>query len=216
MPLHFHSDRCCNIIALQCRGIALRGGNHVLASSAMIYQELFRTQPEVVNTLAKKEWPIPAAGSSFWDPHNPQFGSILYEIDDQIILNVPDYPPEFRNRQNTDTSLPTLNIEQVSALEALELVASSHQLRIDMKPGDIYFVNNLSVLHSRESFHDDEAHSRYLIRLWLKNDKVSWRLSATMQADNDEIYWATNRKDRWNLVAESNIRYIVKRKLGCA
>jgi alpha-ketoglutarate-dependent taurine dioxygenase len=40
------------------------------------------------------------------------------------------------------------------------------------EPGDVQLLNNTAVLHSREAYtdHDDPAHRRHLLRLWLKTN----------------------------------------------
>ena len=54
----FHTDLFCNILAMQTRSLAKRGGNHIVASSAKVYSELLQTRPDVIETLAAPNWPF--------------------------------------------------------------------------------------------------------------------------------------------------------------
>ena len=38
------------------------------------------------------------------------------------------------------------------------------------------FVNNLALLHSRDGFEDSTEHVRYALRVWLKNEELSWKI----------------------------------------
>ena len=57
---------------------------------------------------------------------------------------------------------------------------------MELRPGDIQFVNNFLVLHSRTEYRDDADHTRHLLRLWLDDEnsarlgpgKMDWYLPA--------------------------------------
>jgi len=50
---------------------------------------------------------------------------------------------------------------------------SGYQLHMDFQPGEIQFINNYSVMHSRTAYEDypDPDQRRDLIRLWLTLDQ---------------------------------------------
>ena len=50
-----------------------------------------------------------------------------------------------------------------------------------MEKGDLRFVNNMAILHRREAFALDPDAKRHLIRLWLNNDEMCWKLPRPMQ-----------------------------------
>lgn len=54
----FHTDLFCDIVAMQTRGCAARGGNHIVSSVATIYNELIKTRPDLVAVLAAPNWPF--------------------------------------------------------------------------------------------------------------------------------------------------------------
>ena len=53
---YFHTDPYCDIVAMQMRSEAAKGGRHSVASSWSIYNELVATRPDVVLTLAEPDW----------------------------------------------------------------------------------------------------------------------------------------------------------------
>jgi hypothetical protein len=60
----------------------------------------------------------------------------------------------------------------VEAMELVDTLANSDRFRLDMdfRPGDIQFLNNRVVLHSRTDFEDypEPERKRHLLRLWLR------------------------------------------------
>lgn len=91
------------------------------------------------------------------------------------------------------TSIPDLTKEQRDALDILSAVASNpkYSLRLDTKPGDMVFISNWSHLHSRDSFEDpraSEGPSRHLVRLWLRDSKLSPRVPEPMRVPWEAAY----------------------------
>ena len=50
-----------------------------------------------------------------------------------------------------------LSMKQMHAMDTIEFLARKHCLSMTLQKGDIQWANNLSVLHSRDSFRDDES-----------------------------------------------------------
>jgi alpha-ketoglutarate-dependent taurine dioxygenase len=68
-----------------------------------------------------------------------------------------------------------LSAEQRAALDALDAVLSMPELRIEfyLKPGDMFFINNRWLFHSRTAFedHPQPERRRHYVRLWLQRDR---------------------------------------------
>jgi hypothetical protein len=77
-------------------------------------------------------------------------------------------------------SIPFLTSEQEKALAALQFASHKHQFALDNQPGDLVYLNNLSLLHAREAYHDSESSSRHLVRLWLRNETLGWSIPDSM------------------------------------
>lgn len=93
-------------------------------------------------------------------------------------------------------SLPEVSVEQRLAMEMLESTASRFSCTLQREPGDILFVNNLSVLHARDSYDDDNAPSaplfskgrRHFLRLFIRDPERSWEKPEQLQRDLDEVF----------------------------
>ena len=48
-----------------------------------------------------------------------------------------------------------LSPTQVEALDALHFLAEKHHVAMELKKGDMQFINNLSMIHARNSYVDD-------------------------------------------------------------
>lgn len=51
-------------------------------------------------------------------------------------------------------NIPPITEAQAEALDALHFTAEKHAVALEFKPGDIQFVNNLSIFHARGGFCD--------------------------------------------------------------
>lgn len=76
----------------------------------------------------------------------------------------------------------------------LQRAAQKHQLRLETQPGDIVFINNLALLHARESYYDGAASSRHLVRLWLRNTQLGWDIPPSMKMPWDAAFGDGARK----------------------
>jgi hypothetical protein len=76
-----------------------------------------------------------------------------------------------------------LTAEQISALDALDRIASEPQLRVefDLRPGEMLFVNNRWILHNRTAFEDysEPERRRHYVRLWLREEEGRGQKSVT-------------------------------------
>ena len=68
----------------------------------------------------------------------------------------------------------TLSEGELEALNYMEEVSNRPDVRLDfpMAPGDLLFVNNCLILHTRTAFEDSDKPElrRHLLRLWLRQD----------------------------------------------
>ena len=48
---------------------------------------------------------------------------------------------------------------QAEALDALHFLSEKYSLGLNFQKGDIQYINNLSILHARDGFRDDEVHT---------------------------------------------------------
>ena len=73
----------------------------------------------------------------------------------------------------------TLTPEDLATLDYLDELCNRPGMAVKMtfQEGDMQFVNNFVILHSRSAYRDKRGHRRHLVRLWLEN-KTSRRGAA--------------------------------------
>jgi hypothetical protein len=114
----------------------------------------------------------------------------------RIIMNLsPDRirpPAEYIEQSGLQGASPA----QCASLDIIESIAERNHLKLKLQPGDVLFFNNLGLLHSRKRYNDAPGHSRHLVRLWLRNSKLGWKIPKPLlpewrrvyQHDFEEVY----------------------------
>ena len=81
-----------------------------------------------------------------------------------------------------ESPVPALSPVQLQALEILSTLASKYQHLLDTRSGDFVFINNLALLHARDSYVDPaDGPGRHFVRLWLRNPELAWPLPESMR-----------------------------------
>ncbi|KAG6354744.1 hypothetical protein INS49_003825 [Diaporthe citri] len=172
--LPFHTDMGCEVLTLLYRQVAAHGGATSLASAAAIYDDLLK-QPKILETLQAANWPVQLSVK------NPVFkempllahheGHVISEIYTFAAFPIPNeyitdiFPvsadPGRLGLHPATAEKPSegsrLNEAQLKALKILNDLAEKHAVSIPARPGDILFINNLAVLHKRDSYVDDDS-----------------------------------------------------------
>ncbi|KAH7152810.1 hypothetical protein EDB81DRAFT_648748 [Dactylonectria macrodidyma] len=170
--LPFHTDMGCDILSLQVRDCAVTGGYTYLSSTWSVFNDLLNREPEVVKTLLTPNWPVQIPGRRNLTYYlAPVFlfhdGKLLASLDPHRLGPHPAV---------TNAKIPTLNSDQLHALQAVSESAARAELQLTLNKGDILFFNNLALLHRRDRYQDDENTSRHLVRLWLRSQKLGWAI----------------------------------------
>ena len=175
--LPFHSDGS-DRVCLLCLETAQEGGLSILASSPAIYNTILEERPDL----------MPIFERGFYHHRRGE------QPDDESPIS-PDRIPVFefyndllhccynRNPVNwVEKEGLKLSPEEVEALDYFDSVVArpEMQLPMEMHKGDLQFVNNFVLLHSRTDYIDGPGKRRHLIRLWL-NDATSRRIGPTVQ-----------------------------------
>ena len=113
---------------------------------------------------------------------------------------------------------PDCTPHQIEALDAVEALAQKHSLILDVQPGDITFVNNWSILHSRTAFRNDNEHVRYLVRIWLKNENpiFEWPMPAVFRMGHLKIFDEDNDMLKWNVTPQPRLAFKIYQTLAQA
>jgi len=192
----FHNDLCTDIIAMQARSSAQSGGDHLIASVAQIHNELLRRRPHLLNLLLRPNWPLDIRRRFCTTDTRP----LLWHCGSHIISSIiPDALFGFENMERT-AGLPAMTAEQMEAINEVQALAQRFSLSLPTRAGDLTFINNLAVLHAREAFEDSEENRRYLVRMWLKNETLAWKLPPQLELGNQAIFYDEKLERDWNLM----------------
>ncbi|MBX2868127.1 MAG: TauD/TfdA family dioxygenase [Acidiferrobacterales bacterium] len=164
--ISFHSDSC-DIVGLLCLREAKAGGASYLASSAAIHNLLLDTAPDLLDALysefqCDRYEEIPEGKLPYYSV------KVFNNINGKLVCCGMD--PDIRSAQRFE-GLPPLSNKKLSALNTFQDIAKQISLRMTFRAGDMQFVNNLTVVHARESYEDyhEQDRRRYLVRLWLSS-----------------------------------------------
>ncbi len=162
--LNYHSDSC-DVVGLLCLRPAKQGGLSSVASSVAIYNEMLRRRPDLVAELTKPWYrdrrnEIPPGKDPWFEL------PVFCFAEGYFSCSWHNY--YIRATQRFD-ALPRFTPAQIEALEMMDILAEELKHETDFRPGDIQFLHNHVVVHSRTEYQDwpEEDRKRHLLRLWL-------------------------------------------------
>ena len=164
--LDFHTDGC-DLVALVCFNAAKSGGMSMVSSSLTAWQTLLAERPDLAEVacsdfhFSRNQEQAPDEGASYAQP--------LFDFEDGRL-----FAKWNRNRVNTAQDLkgvPPLSGPQIECTDLLDEILRRPNVMFStwLEPGDLQFMNNHVMLHSRTEFEDhlEEERKRILYRLWL-------------------------------------------------
>jgi len=162
-----HNDPS-DIVGLLCVRPAEHGGLSMIASATSIYNRLLEKHPEYLDVLYK----------GF--PHDlrseGRFGAVDETTPDLPVFSLfKDKLSCCLNSKSNLTARATqgrpISAFEMSALKCVENLAVDPELIVtmDFRPGDMQFLNNYVIIHTRTAFSNGIGNdqSRLLLRLWL-------------------------------------------------
>lgn len=165
--LDYHTDSC-DIVGLLCLKTSKEGGASRIVSSVTLYNEILARRPDLLPHLfhpfpTDRRGEIPAG-------MDPWFEVPVFSWFDGKLTTI--YSGQYiRSAQTNHPACRRLTKEEHEALDLLDQLADDPQLRLQMefKPGDMQFLHNHQVLHSRTDFVDwpEPERKRHLLRLWV-------------------------------------------------
>ncbi|KAL6231247.1 hypothetical protein BDW75DRAFT_248046 [Aspergillus navahoensis] len=181
----FHTD-AGDVITLFALEEAAEGGQSYLSSSWHVYNELARTRPDLIHTLAEP-WIAEQGGDVISRPllyHQPR----TPDSPERLII-------QYARRGFTGywgkpraATLPPITEAQAEALDALHYLAEKTAVALDFHKGDIQVVNNLSIFHARAGFTDSSEKRRHLVRLWLRDPELAWETPEELKSRWEYVY----------------------------
>jgi hypothetical protein len=162
--LSFHVDSC-DVVALLCVNRALSGGDSMIVSAVSVHDELMRRRPDLLRELYKpiyidRRGEIPPGRHPWYSVpifswHDERFtghSPVLQYVDS--LARFPD--------------APRMSNAQREALDFYYRLCDELCLRLAFEPGDIQFLENHMIFHSRTAYIDPpQGPRRHLMRIWM-------------------------------------------------
>jgi len=165
--LEYHTDSC-DIVGLLCLQAAKSGGESFIVSSMTLYNEVCRRRPDLVTALFQpyptdRRGEVPEGMQPWFDM--PIFHWYAGRLS---CIYVRQY---IESAQQNFPQAARLTPQQVEAMDLLDALSNDPDIHLSMafQPGDMQFLHNHVVLHSRNDFENwpEPARHRHLLRLWL-------------------------------------------------
>jgi alpha-ketoglutarate-dependent taurine dioxygenase len=171
--IEFHTDSSANyagytpdIVALLALRPAKSGGMTALVSAQTVHNILLQERPECLRRLYEPYYFDRRAELRPGD--SPTLLAPVYSCEDALAIRF----FRFNLMKGHETAGVPLAPADLEAVEALEETCRREDLPVcfDMRRGDMQFVNNRTVLHSRTAFEDhaEPELRRHLLRLWMR------------------------------------------------
>lgn len=167
--LDFHSDGADVAGLFVIKSATISGGESLITSSIRAHNEMLRLRPDLLAELYK---PMIFGRQSEEAPEEPPY----YECPIMGVSSTGDWSCRFirnhiRVAQLSFPEIPRLTPKQIEAMDLFDALLLRDDLcyRSHFAPGDLFFFNNYTTLHSRTSYidHPDFENKRHLLRLWL-------------------------------------------------
>jgi hypothetical protein len=190
IKLDYHTDGS-DLVGLMCLRPAKSGGLSCVANVVAIYNELVDTRPDLIAALYE---PLPWDARGEQAPGKPPFylRSCFMAHDDRLFVR---FIPQYIKASQRHPDAPRLTATQIEALDRVSAMANDPRFNVymDLRPGEMQFINNYHVLHGRTAYEDDvpAGIKRHLKRLWLATRYLQSRppgLTARTHA-----HWAEKR-----------------------
>ena len=162
--MRFHTD-ACDYVGLLCLQASKSGGASRIASSVTVHNRMLERRPDLVKALTEDFYRSRSGEISPGDL--PYFKQPIFSFTDgyfsatgvgAVIDKAQDLP-----------GVPKFTPAQKEAVEVYRRTVDDCALDIDFQRGDIQFLNNFVMLHTRREYQDwpEPERKRHLLRLWL-------------------------------------------------
>jgi alpha-ketoglutarate-dependent taurine dioxygenase len=168
----FHTDNSfgadvLDYVGLLCLQTAKAGGLSQVVSAYAVHDRLRQEHPDVLATLSQPFHVDRRGGTRPGEPPTVRF-PILHWEGRELLCRYLRYWIEVGHEKAGEPLTPA----QVHALDTLDGVLAERELRAEfnLKPGDMFFLNNRWILHNRTGFEDhaEPERRRHYVRLWLR------------------------------------------------
>lgn len=167
--LIFHTD-APDLVGLLCLKTAKSGGQSRIASTGMAFNLILERRPDLARILTEityrdRRGEIP-------EGREPWYRLPVFNFHDGRLLT--NYVRSVIQKAQRFPEVPRLTDQQIEAFDFLDSTVSDPDvyLELEFEPGDIQFLCNHYIVHSRTAYEDypEPERKRHLLRLWLACD----------------------------------------------
>jgi hypothetical protein len=174
VALPFHCDGS-DLVGLMCLENGIAGGLSMVASSVTIHNRLVEERPDLAAALYEP-FPYDFRGEQAEGAAAFYALPVFTEWNGRLFVRA--IPPYILASQR-HADAPRLTPLQLEALTTLVRMADDpdNHVTMELRPGDMQFINNFHVLHGRTAYEDDRegGRIRHLKRLWLETEVLDSR-----------------------------------------
>ncbi len=189
VALPFHCDGS-DLVGLMCLENGRGGGLSAVANSVRIHNQLVAERPDLAAVLYE-ELPYDFRGEESVGGKPYYLMPVFTEWEDRLFVRcIPPYI--LASQRHPDAPrLTDLQREALAAVVAMADNPTNHVL-MELRPGDMQFINNYHVLHGRTEYQDERGTGqiRHLKRLWLETAALS---SRPPRFANQRTHWSDSR-----------------------
>jgi len=163
----FHADHA-DYVGLLCLQTAKAGGASLLASSVTLYNRMLAARPDLARVLTEdfywtRHGEVPPGGQPWY--RQPVFAF------ERGFFSARGASSYIRKAQGLP-GVPPFTDSQLEAMALFQSMVRDCAASIAFEQGDIQFLHNHVILHTRTAFEDwpEPERKRHLLRLWLKDE----------------------------------------------
>jgi Taurine catabolism dioxygenase TauD, TfdA family len=162
--MRFHTD-ACDYVGLLCLETCKTGGASRIASSVTVYNRMLARRPDLVEALTHDFYRSRSGEANAGEL--PYFKQPIFSFTDGF-FSATGVGAVVDKAQKLP-GVPKFTAAQSEAVEVYRKTTDECALDIDFKRGDVQFLCNFVMLHTRRGYEDwpETSRKRHLLRLWL-------------------------------------------------
>lgn len=185
LKLPFHNDST-DVVGLLCLHEAKAGGESKIVSSAAIHNEFLLRRPDLWKVMCEP-FCVDRRGEDHPDQKPYYVTPCFNHLDGRLFVR---YNRSYIESAQRFPDVPRLTPAQLEAMDWMDALCSDPAYCLDIlfEAGDMQFLNNYVILHSRGAYEDwpERDRKRHLLRLWLRTPGFS-RLPAAFDDRNADM-----------------------------
>jgi len=162
--LPFHTDGA-DIAGLSCLGTSASGGASILISAPRVYEILKQQHSDQLDILQRGYFHHRRGEQANGESPLSRMRIPVFQFHEGLLHTMYNRNPiEWVRHEGVE-----LTEKEIDALDTLDSVLARPELQLsmDMRKGDMQFINNFVIFHSRTGYEDSPQQRRHLLRVWL-------------------------------------------------